>query len=38
MKYTVSIAITMPLEEVAQLLANPAHISKWLRGVYCMSR
>jgi hypothetical protein len=33
MKYTVSIEIAMPLEEVAQLLADPAHISKWLRGV-----
>lgn len=33
MKYTVSIEIAMPLEEVAQLLADPAHIPKWLRGV-----
>lgn len=33
MKYTVSIEIAMPLEEVAQLLADPAHLPKWLRGV-----
>lgn len=33
MKYTVSIEIAMPQAEVAQLLADPAHIPKWLRGV-----
>ena len=33
MKYTVSIEIAMPLEEVAQLLADPAHMPKWLRGL-----
>jgi hypothetical protein len=33
MKYTVSIEITKPLEEVAQLLADPAHLPKWLRGL-----
>jgi hypothetical protein len=33
MKYTVSIEIAMPLESVAQLLADPANIPKWLRGV-----
>lgn len=33
MKYTVSIEIALPLEEVAQLLADPAHMPKWLRGV-----
>ncbi len=33
MKYTVSIEIALPLERVAQLLADPAHIPKWLRGV-----
>ncbi|MBK8899919.1 MAG: SRPBCC family protein [Anaerolineaceae bacterium] len=33
MKYTVSIEIAMPLEEVAQLLADPAHLPKWLRGL-----
>ncbi len=33
MKYTVSIEIALPLEKVAQLLADPAHIPKWLRGV-----
>jgi hypothetical protein len=33
MKYTVSIEIALPLERVAQLLADPTHIPKWLRGV-----
>jgi hypothetical protein len=33
MKYTVSIEIALPLEKVAQLLADPVHIPKWLRGV-----
>lgn len=33
MKYTISIEIAMPREEVAQLLADPAQIPKWLRGV-----
>jgi hypothetical protein len=33
MKYTVSIEIAMPREEVAQLLADPVNIPKWLRGV-----
>lgn len=33
MKYTVSIEIARPLQEVAQLLADPAHLAKWLRGV-----
>ncbi|MFB6726629.1 SRPBCC family protein [Kribbella sp. NPDC056345] len=33
MKYTNSIEIALPLERVAQLLAVPAHIPKWLRGV-----
>jgi hypothetical protein len=33
MKYTVSIEIAKPLEEVAQLLADPAHMPKWLRGL-----
>jgi hypothetical protein len=33
MKYTTSIEIAMPLEEVAQLLADPAHLPKWLRGL-----
>lgn len=33
MKYTVSIEIAMPLEAVAQLLADPANIPKWLRGM-----
>src|SRR5687767_4220895 len=33
MKYTVSIEIAMPREEVARLLADPAHLPKWLRGM-----
>ncbi|MEV0624039.1 SRPBCC family protein [Nonomuraea sp. NPDC050404] len=33
MKYTNSIEIALPREKVAQLLADPAHIPKWLRGV-----
>jgi Polyketide cyclase / dehydrase and lipid transport len=33
MKYTVSIEIAKPREEVAQLLADPVHIPKWLRGM-----
>jgi carbon monoxide dehydrogenase subunit G len=33
MKYTVSIEIAVPREQVVQLLADPAHIPKWLRGL-----
>jgi hypothetical protein len=33
MKYTISIEIALPREEVAQLLAAPAHLPKWLRGM-----
>ncbi len=33
MKYTVSIEIAKPRDEVARLLADPALIPKWLRGV-----
>jgi Polyketide cyclase / dehydrase and lipid transport len=33
MKYTVSIEIALPLDRVAQLLADPTQIPKWLRGV-----
>ncbi|MFC5061104.1 SRPBCC family protein [Actinomycetospora atypica] len=33
MKYTVSIEIALPLERVAQLLADPAHLPMWLRGL-----
>jgi hypothetical protein len=33
MKYTVSLEIAIPRDEVAQLLADPAHLSKWLRGL-----
>ncbi|AWK72572.1 hypothetical protein CBI38_14375 [Rhodococcus oxybenzonivorans] len=33
MKYTVSIEIALPLETVVQLLADSAHLPKWLRGL-----
>lgn len=33
MKYTNSIEIALPREKVAQLLADPAHLPKWLRGL-----
>jgi hypothetical protein len=33
MKYTVSIEIALPLERAVQLLADPAHLPKWLRGI-----
>ncbi|GIH97991.1 hypothetical protein Psi01_86210 [Planobispora siamensis] len=33
MKYTASIEIALPRERVAQLLADPAHLPKWLRGL-----
>jgi hypothetical protein len=33
MKYTVSIEIDLPREKVAQLLADPALMPKWLRGL-----
>lgn len=33
MKYTVSIEIALPRERVAQLLADPTHLPKWLRGL-----
>lgn len=33
MKYTVSIEIAKPRDEVAQLLADPAHLPMWLRGM-----
>ncbi|AOS64953.1 SRPBCC family protein [Actinoalloteichus hymeniacidonis] len=33
MKYTVSIEIALPREQTAQLLADPAHLPKWLRGL-----
>ena len=33
MKYTVSIEIALPRQRVAQLLADPAHLPKWLRGL-----
>ena len=33
MKYTVSIEIALPRERVAQMLADPEHMPKWLRGL-----
>jgi hypothetical protein len=33
LKYTVSIEIALPLAKTAQLLADPAHTPKWLRGL-----
>jgi uncharacterized protein YndB with AHSA1/START domain len=33
MKYTVSIEIALPRERVVQLLADPAQLPKWLRGL-----
>jgi uncharacterized protein YndB with AHSA1/START domain len=33
MKYTVSLEIALPREQVAQLLADPAHLPMWLRGM-----
>ncbi|MEV6300543.1 SRPBCC family protein [Actinoplanes sp. NPDC051861] len=33
MKYTVSIEIAQPRERVAQLLADPEQLPKWLRGL-----
>lgn len=33
MKLTVSTEIALPRERVVQLLADPAHLPKWLRGV-----
>ena len=33
MKYTVSMEIALPRERAAQLLADPAHLPKWLRGL-----
>jgi hypothetical protein len=33
MKYTVAIEIALPREKVAQLLADPAHLPMWLRGL-----
>ncbi|HSK57640.1 MAG TPA: SRPBCC family protein [Actinomycetospora sp.] len=33
MRYTVSIEIALPRERVVQLLADPTHLPKWLRGL-----
>ncbi len=33
MKCTTSIEIALPLERVAQLLSDPAHLPMWLRGM-----
>src|ERR671921_47432 len=38
MKYTVSIEIALPRERVAQLLADSAHLPKWLRVVMQMGQ
>lgn len=32
-KYTNSIEIRLPRDQVAQMLADPAHLPKWLRGM-----
>lgn len=33
LKYTVCIKISLPRERVVQLLADPAHLPQWLRGL-----
>lgn len=33
MKYTTSIEIALPREKVVKLLAEPAYMPKWLRGL-----
>ncbi|CAM4082036.1 SRPBCC family protein [Kibdelosporangium persicum] len=33
MKYTTSIEIALPREKVVQLVADPEHMPKWLRGL-----
>ncbi|MFI5491735.1 SRPBCC family protein [Actinoplanes sp. NPDC051859] len=33
MKYTVSLEIALPRSQVISLLADPAHLPKWLRGL-----
>ncbi|MFF3015622.1 SRPBCC family protein [Streptomyces sp. NPDC057939] len=33
LKYTVSIEIALPREKAVQLLADPAHLPNWLRGL-----
>ncbi|MET8149821.1 SRPBCC family protein [Actinoplanes sp. NPDC049668] len=33
MRYTVSLEIALPRERVAELLADPEHLPKWLRGL-----
>ncbi|MBK1788312.1 SRPBCC family protein [Prauserella cavernicola] len=33
MKYTTSIEIALPWEKVLQILADPAHLPRWLRGL-----
>ena len=33
MKYTVSIKMALPRQKVAQLLADPTQLPKWLRGL-----
>ncbi|WP_226350887.1 SRPBCC family protein [Pseudonocardia sp. ICBG601] len=33
MRYTVSTEIALPRESVVQLLADPVHLPRWLRGL-----
>ena len=33
MKYTVSMELAIPRERACQLLADPEHMPKWLRGL-----
>ncbi|MFD2472334.1 SRPBCC family protein [Amycolatopsis silviterrae] len=33
MKYTISIEIALPRQKVVHLVADPAHMQKWLRGL-----
>jgi hypothetical protein len=33
LKYTISVEIALPRERVVQLLADPKHLPKWLRGM-----
>ncbi|QWF84167.1 SRPBCC family protein [Amycolatopsis sp. CA-230715] len=38
MKYTNSIEIALPRAKVVQLISDPAHMVKWLRGLVCTNR
>jgi hypothetical protein len=33
MRYTVSLDLALPLDQVVRLLADPAHLPSWLRGL-----